>query len=195
MFTTYVAPTGRLINSYGFSYRKYADETQIYTALVKPPENDLFGVESCTAGLQHWFPENDLLLNPDKSKVCFFDTGQNWSRAPLPPTVTVVGCLISSSDKQNTFRRCSHIRELCQTRLESMQLRHVFGLRHIRSVISRDAANTMTACVVGTRLDYCNALLHGSTEKPLNELQSPEQAGSSRLQRNHTSAAHRRDPS
>ena len=32
-------------------------------------------------------------------------------------------------------------------------------------------ANTMAACIVGTRLDYCYALLCGATEKSLNKLQ------------------------
>ena len=53
---------GRVINSYQLS--QYADDTQLYTALVKSPENALQHVESFTVGLQHWFWENDLLLNP-----------------------------------------------------------------------------------------------------------------------------------
>ena len=46
-----------------------------------------------------------------------------------------------------------------------------WSLRHIRRSISRDVPNTMVACIVGTRLDYCNALLHSATEKSLNKLQ------------------------
>ena len=42
---------------------------------------------------------------------------------------------------------------------------HILGLRHIRHSIYRDVANTMAACIVGTRLDYCNARLLGATEK------------------------------
>ena len=46
--------------------------------------------------------------------------------------------------------------------------------------------------IVGTRLHNYNALLHGATEKLLNNLWSPEQACPSRLHRNHMAAAHRR---
>ena len=53
----------------------------------------------CTVGLQHWFWENDLLLNPDKLEICFFGTGQTLSRTPLPSTVTGAGCPITVSDK------------------------------------------------------------------------------------------------
>ena len=83
MFTTYVAPIGLLINSFGINYHKFAGDTQLYTALVKPPANDLQRIECCTAGLQHLFWDNDLLLNPNKSEVCFFGTEPKCSRPPL----------------------------------------------------------------------------------------------------------------
>ena len=48
---------------------------------------------------------------------------------------------------------------------------HMWDLRQISRSISRDVANTMAACIVDTRLDYCNALLYGVSEKSLNKLQ------------------------
>ena len=136
--------------------------------------NDLQRLESCTAGLQHWFWENDLLLNADKSKVCFFSTGQKLSRTPLPSTVTVAGCPITVSDKLKTLRRnarrCSHIRGVCQQRRESMQLPHVGSASHPPLDIS-------WCWYYHGRLyswysfRYCNALLYGAIEKSLNKLQ------------------------
>ena len=38
LFTTYVASIGRLINSYGINYYKYADDSQHKTTLVNHPE-------------------------------------------------------------------------------------------------------------------------------------------------------------
>ena len=99
LFTTYVASIGQLINSYGIKHHKYVDDTQLYTALVKPPGNNLQHLESGTAGLHHWFWENDLLLNSDKSEVCFVGMGQRLSRTPLPSTVTVAGCPITVLNK------------------------------------------------------------------------------------------------
>ena len=34
LFTTYIAPIGRLIEQYGMHYHKYADDTQLYTSLT-----------------------------------------------------------------------------------------------------------------------------------------------------------------
>ena len=60
--------------------------------------------------------------------------------------------------------------ELCQQRRESVQLPHG-GLCHIRRCITRDAANTLAAYIVGTRLDYCNSLFYCIAKKSLNKLQ------------------------
>ena len=38
LFTAYVSPIGRLIELYGVSYHKYADDTQLYTALTANPD-------------------------------------------------------------------------------------------------------------------------------------------------------------
>ena len=173
-FTTYEAPIGRLINSYDINNYKYADETQLYTALVKPHRNNMQRFEPCTAGFQHCFFENDLLLIPDNSEVCFVGTGQKLARTPLPTTVIVAGCLITVSDKLKTSvvtldadltfeNYVNHVAKAFNF--------HLWSLRHIRGIISRDVADTMTACTVGTRLDYCNAMLHCATEKSLNKLQ------------------------
>ena len=37
LFTAYISPIGRLIELYGVSYHKYADDTQLYTALTVNP--------------------------------------------------------------------------------------------------------------------------------------------------------------
>jgi len=38
LFTTYIAPIGRLIEQHGMHYHKYADDTQLYTSLTVPAD-------------------------------------------------------------------------------------------------------------------------------------------------------------
>ena len=47
---------------------------------------------------------------------------------------------------------------------------YICDKRYIRRSITCDVANNMADCVVGTHLEYCNALLHGATEKSLNKM-------------------------
>ena len=71
LFKTYVAPNGRLMTNYSIDNHKYAEYTQLYTALAKRHRNNTRRIESCTTGLQQWFLENYILLNPDKSGFFF----------------------------------------------------------------------------------------------------------------------------
>ena len=52
LFTTYIAPVGRLINSHGISYHKYADDSQLYTAFTAPcASSNLDCLARCTTEL------------------------------------------------------------------------------------------------------------------------------------------------
>ena len=48
---------------------------------------------------------------------------------------------------------------------------HIRSLRHIRAAMLKDTACTVASAIVGSRLDYCNAILVGISETNLNKLQ------------------------
>ena len=63
LFTAYISPIGRVIDSFEVGYHSYADDTQLYAALRSTPASNFDTLSNCTAALQHWFWSNDLLLN------------------------------------------------------------------------------------------------------------------------------------
>ena len=48
---------------------------------------------------------------------------------------------------------------------------HIHELRHVRVTMSKDTAQMIACSIIGSRLDYCNALLAGMSEQNLNKLQ------------------------
>ena len=48
---------------------------------------------------------------------------------------------------------------------------HIRALRHIRSSLTTEACKTVAAVIVGSRLDYCNSLLAGTSVLNLARLQ------------------------
>ena len=47
---------------------------------------------------------------------------------------------------------------------------HIRALRHIRRLLTLDVANTIGHSIVASRLDYANALLHGTSAGNLDRL-------------------------
>ena len=48
---------------------------------------------------------------------------------------------------------------------------HTRALRHIRPLLTLEAAKAVAVSIVGSRLDYCNSLLCGTTERNFDRLQ------------------------
>ena len=48
---------------------------------------------------------------------------------------------------------------------------HIRALRQIRRGLTQNVANTVACSIVGSRFDYCNSLLYGTSDKVINKLQ------------------------
>ena len=59
-----------------------------------------------------------------------------------------------------------HVSEICKA-----SYFHIRALRHIRSSLTTEAAKTVAVAIVGSRLDYCNFLLAGTSASNLARLQ------------------------
>ncbi|HSN23842.1 MAG TPA: reverse transcriptase family protein, partial [Methylomicrobium sp.] len=174
LFITYISPVGRLIASHGIGFHKYADDTQLYISLQQPITPSLDTLAQCTTDLQHWYWSNDLLLNPDKSEVAFFGTRQRMQRVNLPASVTVAGSSVAVCDTlktlgiklDRTLSFDSHVNDIVRSCNYHLQ-----ALRHLCRSLTRDTANTIACSIVGSRIDYCNALLYGMSKKNFDKLQ------------------------
>ena len=48
---------------------------------------------------------------------------------------------------------------------------HIQAIRHVRPLLTRDVAETLTCSLVNNRLDYCNSLTYGAPVSSINKLQ------------------------
>jgi len=92
LFTAYVAPIGRVIESYRIGYYQFADDTQLFVAVDTADSADLTCVTDCSDAVKRWFLENDLLLNGDRSESVVVGTVAQLKSADAAFTsVTVAG--------------------------------------------------------------------------------------------------------
>ena len=150
LFTAYASPIGRLIELHGVSYHNtlYCPDHQ--SKCMYLPVGVMFSWN------QRWFCENDLLLNPDKSEVCFFGTRQKLRHVDKPSSIKVTGCCIDMCEKLKTLGVTLDSALTFENHINGVVRSynfHIRVLRHIRRHIMREVANTVVAA----------SSVHGST--------------------------------
>ena len=131
-------------------------------------------VSECVEDVARWFLENGLLLNPAKTEVVLFGTKAQREKIPVASGIDVAGTVVPFHDTVKllgvtldlalTFdRHVTQVLHCCSY--------HTRALRHIRPLLTFDAAKTIAHSIVSSRLDYSNALLHGTSTSNLDRLQ------------------------
>ena len=173
LFTLFTTPLSDIISRFGLRFLQYADDTQIYIA-VRHDDITIASMTSnltaCATAVHDWLHNNRLALNPDKSEAAMYGTASRVQSLKGDMFIVVTGSPIKLShsikslnaiiDENFTFDE--HARNVCKASYYDIR-----GLRQIRAALSKDTACTLASAIIGSRLDYCNALLDGISEANL----------------------------
>jgi len=174
LFSLYVAPVSDIAAAHHVSFHQYADDIQTYIAFQPRCLDSLSQLINCTEDVTHWFLENGLLLNPSKTEAVVFGTASRLRSVDITGGVKVAGTSLQFSDTVKLLgveldqalsmdRHVSSVVSSCNF--------HIRALRHIRPRLTLDAAKSVAVSIVGARLDYCNSLLYGTSQRNLDRLQ------------------------
>jgi len=175
LFSIYVTPVADVIGGHDMHYHhQYADDLQMYVSLRPNDFSDRSTISQCVSDVSRWFVENALLLNPEKTEAVVFGTRQRLATVDQACGLDVCGVTVPFSDaikllgvtldSSLTFDR--HVVEI----VRSCNY-HIRALRHIRPMLTTDAAKSVALSIVGARLDYCNSLLYGTSQLNIQRLQ------------------------
>jgi len=128
----------------------------------------------CSAAVQQWFLQNDLQLNAGKSDVILLGTAVQLRSAAGITTIDIAGSSLPVALKLKSLgvtidshlRFDVHVREVVKACNH-----HTRALRHVRHVLSDETAQMIACSIIGSRLDYCNAILYGAPQSSLDKLQ------------------------
>ena len=174
LFSACLSPISRLIDSFHLSHHIYADDISLFLSF-DPTCNPLKTLNDCTLALSNWLMSNGLLLNPLKSEVLWVGTKpQIQASAAFNSDLRIAGIPVGPSDKvkvvgvifDSNLSFSQHMSEVC--RVVNFHLR---ALAHIRKYLDKHTANTLAACIIGSRIDYCNCLFAGLSDSSLLRLQ------------------------
>ena len=176
LFVLFISPIANVINSDQsnqnsiVSFHQYADDTQLYTGTNSSTlTSQIASIECCSQRVHDWLLNNGLHLNPSKSEAIAFYNPRSKPLAALAEsigTVSVAGSPIKlqSSIKNlgvyldSTMSFDKQVSETCKACY--FQIR---ALRHIRASLTTEASKTIAAAIVGSRLDFNNSLLAGTS--------------------------------
>ena len=185
LFTLYMLPLGNIIRKHSINFHCYADDTQLYLSIKPDETNQLAKLQACLKDIKTWMTCNFLLLNSDKTEVIVL--GPKHLRDALSEDiVTLDGIALASSatvrnlgvifDQDMSFN--SHIKQISRTAFF-----HLSNIAEIRHILCQKDAEKLVHAFVTSRLDYCNSLLSGCSNKSLKTLQLIQNAAARLLTR------------
>ena len=184
LFAMYVSPLGDIIRSHGLNFHSFADDTQIYTSF--DPKNAesirqaIFSIETCMDHVKSWMSQNHLKLNDEKTELMFISTkaqaGETLLHVPsvrvgdarITPANTVknLGVIFDSQLKME-----AHVDAVCKACHF-----HLHNIGKVRRYLDLQTVKTVVQAIVCSRLDYCNSLLSGVTDRIIQKLQRVQNA-------------------
>jgi hypothetical protein len=175
LFLLYTADAPEIAATHGISCHCYADDIQLYVHCSADSTLDAsHRMINCITDINNWMLSNRLKLNPDKTQFAWFGTWQQLCRftpdvITMPSNVSItpskcvrnLGC---NFDSRLTME--DHVNEIVKSCL--FQLRQ---LRSIRRSLTDKAAAILVHAFISCRLDYCNSILYGVSDRVLHKLQ------------------------
>ena len=114
--------------------------------------------------------QNGLQLNLDKSEAVVIGTAKQLQSTHLR-LVDIAGVDLSVAEEMGVVldqrlafdNNASAVVRSCNYRAQV--------IRHIRHLLTRDLAQTLACSLILSRIDYCNAVLHGAPSGTIQRLQ------------------------
>ena len=185
----FISPISNVINpdqsnqNNTVSFHQYADDTQLYIGINSSTlTTQIASIESCTQRVHNWLLNNGLHLNPSKSEAIAFYNPRSKPLAALAESIGTVSVAGSPIKLQTSIKNLGvyldskmsfdkQVSETCKACFF-----HIRVLRHIRASLTTEASKTIAVAIVGSRLDYCNSLLAGTSVSNLTRLQHVQNA-------------------
>ena len=173
LFTLYVSPLEDILVKNNLNPMLFADDTQMYVTCDHYTEVQS-KLEECIDELKSWMNDNLLVMNESKTEVVHFRSRFKKDVSVMPSlrvcdahvaTTSSVRNLGVFLDEHGLMR--DNLKQICKS--ASYGLWKVGRIRHL---LNQSQAEKLVHAFITSRLDYCNALLHGLPSTALLPLQT-----------------------
>jgi hypothetical protein len=176
LFLVYTIGLDDVIARHNLRNHAYADDAQIYGS-CKPGECETLRgrMLDCIHDVNCWMASNRLKLNPAKTEFMWCSTPRMTHHVDYVTPFAVDGAVIACAKSVKLLG--VHIdSDLSMTRHVSSTVSSCFfqlrRLKAVRRSLPLEAAKTVISSFVTSRVDYCNGLLAGVTQRQADRMQS-----------------------
>ena len=164
----YTQPLVHIMRKYNILYHLYADDTQLYRSVYPNQLPDLINrFEHFFAEVKAWMKVNKLKLNDEKTEVILLGNNNITKYVPSP-SLHINDISLEATDKvknlgvtiDKNLSLSFFISSLCKNAY--VQLRKIASIRHC---LTTEVTKTLVTSLALSRLDYCNAVLAGTSKK------------------------------
>ena len=177
LFILYTTPLGQICRKHGIHYHLYADDNQLYMSFKpsKPGSKEmcLHQLEGCISDIRSWMTNNMLKLNDEKTEFIIFRTHQQLAKIS-DISIKVGSMKIQPVEEVRNLgyfmdrflKNSVHINKLSASMFHNLR-----NIKRICNKLEYDSTKTIIQALNMSKLDYCNALLPGSSKLLLTKLQ------------------------
>ena len=174
LYVLFTAEIPQIIRSSGLSAHQYADNVQAYVHCRAAGSVDAMDrLQVVLDDLHRWMQSNWLKLNPDKTQLIWLGNRYQLQKIDhqllsvrFPGVVFQDSVIDLGVTLDGELTMSTHVGNICCSGFY-----HLRQLRLIRRHLNDATAATLVHAFVLTRIDYCNAVLVGTTKQQLNRLQ------------------------
>ena len=132
----------------------------------------------CTTDARQWYLQNGLQLSPDKSEALIVGTSNQlrvvMTSVSSMPSVSMAGVDLPVADDMKVLgvvldRRLTFHKHV-STMARSCNY-HALAIRHIWHLLTTELAQMLACSLILSKIDYCNAVLHGAPNYIIKKLQ------------------------
>ena len=176
LFSLYVQPIGEVIQRHGLHFHHYADDLPVFSHFSLSHESlqdTLSRLEACITEIKHWMTQNYPKMNDQKIKFLpIVPRSAQHLLLGLSLTVGDASVATVSMVRNLGAHLTTHMEMTVNT--SNIVKSYYFQLHHIarfNRYLPRKTKERVVNALVTSRLDYCKALMHGTTQDNLDKLQ------------------------
>ncbi len=175
LFILYTSEILEIAAAHGVTIHCYADDIQLYCHCDSFNTADAENrITRCIADINTWMASNKLKLNPEKTQIMWLGTHQQLKRLPCSTLHLASGQVINPCQSvrdlgviiDSRLSMDEHVRAIVSSSLH--QLRQI---RTVRSSLSTEATTLLVHALIAGKIDYCNSILYGVSDKLIRRLQ------------------------